>query len=658
MSAEPHIYFDDVNERQSVFHRRAFLLGGFAGVGIVALAARLTQLQVIEATRYQTLSSSNQFHFRLTPPPRGRIVDRNGIEIASNRPEFSILLQRDVVKDVDATLDKVGTLIPITDVKRRQILRDMDETPLSSPVAIATDLSWDEFSRVNVRTPELPGVTAEMGEARFYPYPGAFSHVIGYVSKVSAEDLKAAGDDPPPLLEHPGFRIGKQGVEKALDLQLRGRAGGKKVEVDSIGRVIREVSDGDVRPVPGDTVQLTLDADIQNRALEVLGEQSGAAVMLDCRTGDILCLVSNPSFDANQFVKGVPPAEYQALATYDHKPLFNKALTANYAPGSTFKTMVALAALQNGYDPKTVHVCNKAWTLGNHTFHCDHVHGALDMRGAIKASCDVYFFQTAMVVGPDRIAAMARQFGLGSVFDIGIPGQKPGIVPDTAWKAAHVPRDPRWHPGDTPSIGIGQGYVSVNALQSATMCARIANGAKAVQPRLIHAVGPEVSELVAAPDLVVAPEHMAFLRSAMTGVVNEPGGTAFNERNCNLNLGPIVMAGKSGTAQAHTYAAGSHGAHGAKGQWDLRDHAWFIAYAPADDPRYAISVLVEHGGFGAETSAPIAREVMKVALLKDPEVRKRFEQPPNEAPTQTVASPVDGVDAASANPNLNADATT
>jgi penicillin-binding protein 2 len=383
--------------------------------------------------------------------------------------------------------------------------------------------------------------------------------------------------------------------------------------------------------------------------------------MLDCRTGDILCLVSNPSFDANQFVKGVPPAEYQALASYDHKPLFNKALTANYAPGSTFKTMVALAALEMGYDPKTVHVCNKAWTLGNHTFHCDHVHGAQDMRGAIKVSCDVYFFQTAMTVGPDRIAAMARQFGLGSVFDIGIPGQKPGIVPDTAWKAAHVPRDPKWHPGDTPSIGIGQGYVSINALQSATMCARIANGGKAIQPRLIHSVGPEVTPEAAPTALAVAPEHVAFVQSAMTGVVNEPGGTAFAEKSCVLNLGPVVMAGKSGTAQAHTYAAGSHGAHGAKGEWALRDHAWFIAYAPADDPRYAISVLVEHGGFGASTSAPLAREIMKVALLKDPEVRKRFEQPPGEAPpTPAAATPAEGSapDASPTDPDVNTAATT
>jgi len=659
MSAEPHIYFDDVNERQSVFHRRAFLLGGFAGVGIVALGARLTQLQVIEATRYTTLSSSNQFHFRLTPPPRGRIIDRNGIEIASNRPEFSILLQRDVVKDVNATLDKVATLIPITDSKRRQILRDMDDTPLSSPVAIATDLSWDEFSRVNVRTPELPGVTAEMGEARFYPYPGAFSHVIGYVSKVSAEDLKAAGDDPPPLLEHPGFRIGKQGVEKALDLQLRGRAGGKKVEVDSIGRVIREVSEGDVKPVPGDTVQLTLDADIQNRALEVLGEQSGAAVMLDCRTGDILCLVSNPSFDANQFVKGVPPSEYQALATYDHKPLFNKALTATYAPGSTFKTMVTLAALEHGYDPKTVHVCNKVWFWGGRLWHCAESHGAQDLRGAVKTSCDIYFYQCALAIGPDRMAAMARSFGLGSLFDIGIPGQKPGIVPDTEYKRTHFPHDPVWHPGETPSMGIGQSYNSVNALQLAVMCARIANGSKAITPRLISAVGDQTQAPAAEPPtLPVQPEHMAFLRSALTSVINEPGGTGYAHGVGKLNLGSILMAGKSGTAQGHNYTGGGHGAHGAQGQWDLRDHAWFIAYAPADEPRYAVSVLVEHGGWGAEASAPIAREIMKVALLKDPEVRKRFEQAPNETPPQAAPPAADGSDPAPSDPDVNTGAAT
>ncbi len=566
------------------------------------------------------------------------------MEIASNRPEFRILINRDEVKDkdVDGAVDRVAALIPITDARRRQIARDMEETPRNSPVAIATDLSWDEFSRVNVRTPELPGVSAEMDEARFYPYPGAFTHVIGYVSKVSAEDL-AAQDDDDALLHHPGFRIGKAGVEKALDLDLRGKAGGQKVEVDSVGRVVREDPAGDIRPTPGAEVTLTLDADVQNRALEVFGDDSGAAVMLDCRSGDVLCMVSAPSFDANQFVTGVPPALYRELSGYERKPLLNKALTANYAPGSTFKTMVAMAALENGYDPKTVHVCGKVWFWGGRPWHCDEAHGALDMRGAIKASCDIWFYQCALAVGPNRIAAVARQFGLGDLFDIGIIGQKPGIVPDTAYKRSHFPRDPVWHPGETPSMGIGQGYVSVNALQLAVMCARIANGGRAVQPRLIHAVGDQVQAPASggAP-ITVAPVHIGFVRDAMAAVVSEPGGTAFKSHSANLDLGPVVMGGKSGTAQSHNYTGGGHGAHGSQGEWKLRDHAWFIAFAPADDPRYAVSVLVEHGGFGAETAAPKSREIMRTALLKDPDIRRRIEQPmPSDqpAPPAMAAAP-------------------
>ena len=634
MSQEPHIYFDEVNERQGAFHRRSLLLGGFAGLGLTALGLRLSQLQVADAGRYQTLSASNQFNFRLVPPPRGLILDRNGVEIASNRPEFRILLQRDVVEDVDGTIDKVAALIPITDAKRRQIARDIADMPHSSPVAIATDLTWDEFSRINVRTPELPGVTAEMGEARFYPYPGAFAHVIGYVSRVSADDLKAVGDNPAPLLLHPGFRIGKQGVEKSLDLQLRGRAGGRKVEVDSVGRVIREDPDGDIRAQPGDVVKLTLDADVQNRAMQVFGDDSGAAVMMDCRSGDILCLASNPSFDANAFVKGVDARTYSELAKYERKPLFNKALTATYAPGSTFKTMVTLAALEHGYSPDTVHVCNKAWFWGGRTWHCDEAHGALNLREAVKHSCDIYFFQCALTLGPDRMAAVARKFGLGQIYDIGIPGQKPGIVPDTAWKRAHVKRDPVWHPGDTPSMGIGQGYNSVNALQLCTMASRIANGGRAVSPRLIQAIGDDVQPSTGSGETIaVAPEHVAFVQSAMTGVCNEPGGTAFAGGAGKLDLGPILMAGKTGTAQFHNYTAGSHGVHGTNGAYDLRDHAWFIAFAPADAPRYAMAVLTEHGGMGAEASAPKAREIMKVALLKDPEVRARIEQPLGAAPS-------------------------
>lgn len=657
--SEPAIFFNDVNERQSTFHRRAFVMGGLFGAGLAALGVRLAQLQVFEADRYKTLSASNQYNFRIILPPRGLILDRDGVELASNRPNFRLLLLKDEVDDVDATLAQVSQIIAITPERERQIRREASNGPRFVPVSIADDLSWDEFSRINVRSTELPGLQADMGEARVYPFGGAFSHVIGYVSKVSDADVKKAGPNPDPLLLNPGFRIGKQGVEKSLDLQLRGKPGGQKVEVDSLGRVVREDPMGDIKPIPGQTVVLSLDADIQNRALEVFGADSGAAVMMDCRSGDVLCLYSAPSFDANQFVKGLTAVEYDALANYDHKPLFNKALTANYPPGSTFKTMVALTALERGIPPSTVHVCNKAWAWGGRVWHCDEAHGALDMKGAIAKSCDIYFYQLALQIGgPDPIADTARHFGLGQDFDIGIPGQKPGLIPDTAYKRRNFPRDPVWHPGETPSVGIGQGYVSVNPLQLCVQASRLANGAKAVLPRLIKSIGGvEQPSGAAVPDLPFSKTNIDFVRAAMAAVVTS--GTAAGV--ADLGLGPVKMAGKTGTAQAHTYAGG-HGQHGATGAWIGRDHAWFIAFAPYDDPRYAMSVLVEHGGFGAEAAAPKAREIMRVALLKDPEVRARIVKPlpmpalPNTPPGVPVegAAPPPPTDIADAPPGKTA----
>ena len=663
---EPSIFFDEVNERQGAFHRRAFLLGGFAGVGALALMGRLADLQLVEGRKYSALSASNQFNFRMILPPRGRILDRNGVEIASNRPDFRVLIRKDETKDVPMSLTQVAQLLPITDVKMRSLTREIVNAPKAQPVFVASGLNWDEFSRVNVRAPELPGISAEMGEARFYPYGGAFSHVIGYVSKINESELKTqeAADDgkPDPLILHPGFRIGKQGVEKALDLQLRGRPGGQKVEVDSTGRVVRVDPEGDVRPTPGADVVLTLDADIQNRALEVFGEESGAAVMMDCRTGDVLCMLSAPSFDANQFVGGAPYAYYHALATYDHKPLLNKALAGLYHPGSTFKTIVSLACLENGFDPKRTYTCVGPWQFGNHTFHCDKHHGTLNMHQAISESCDTYFFNASLTVGPDKMAAMARRLGLGQAFDIGIPGQKKGVVPDTEWKREYFKSNPanqKWFAGETPSMGIGQGATTANALQLCTQAARIANGKTAINPRLIHSVGGVIQPSGAVGgELGVDPEHIAFVQRAMWSVCNEPGGTGFDEGHlADLKLGSVVMAGKSGTAQDHSYNGG-HGIKGAHGAWVQRDNAWFIAYAPADEPRYAVAVIVEHGGFGAAASLPRAREIMKVALLKDPEVRKRIEVPLPDINAKPPAMPdashaASGLDAPAPDPTIN-----
>ncbi|HQN49831.1 MAG TPA: penicillin-binding protein 2, partial [Phenylobacterium sp.] len=505
---------------------------------------------------------------------------------------------------------------------------DIKRAPRQTPVAVMEDMTWEQFSAINVRAPELPGVTADMGEVRVYPHGGAFAHVIGYVAKVNREDMTPTGPNSEPIMLHPGFRIGRQGVEKAFDLDLRGRPGARKIEVDANGREVRQDSQGDIPATPGQEIQLTLDADIQARALDVMGEESGAIVVMDCRTGDLLCMVSAPSFDANRFVKGVAPAEYKALSEYERKPLLNKVFGGTYPPGSTFKPTVALAALESGVDPEQRVLCTGAWRFGGRTWRCWEKggHGSQNMHDAIKNSCDIYFYQTALRIGPDPIAKAANALGFGQTFDIGLPGQKKGVVGSRAWKRKAVKREPVWQPGDSVSYGIGQGYVAVNALQLAVMTARLANGKKALNPRLIKSVGGrELKRGNAVSDLPFQQPHLDYVRGGMIAVANDVRGTAY--RQSQLGLGDVMMAGKTGTAQVRSYD-NLTSRNSAAYQWKLKDHNLFVAFAPVDDPRYAVSVIIEHGGLGGATAAaPRAREVMRVALLKDPEIRARIEKP-------------------------------
>lgn len=646
---EPSIFFNEVNERQGVFTRRVFLMGGLTGLGIGALSGRLAQLQLIQNEDYRQLADDNQFNFRLVVPPRGLILDRNNVAVASNRPNFRVLISRDSVKDVAGALHSLGEILPLTPDRRRIIQKQMEATPRFTPVSVADDLTWEQFAAINIRGPELPGVTADMGEARVYPFGGAFAHVVGYVAKASKTDLESTASARDELTLHPSFRIGKQGVEKALDKSLRGRAGGQKLEVDARGRVVRQDSDGDVAPTPGAEIVLSLDADIQNRALEVFGEESGAAVVMDCRTGDLLCMVSAPSFDPNRFVRGISQAEYSALANYERRPLLDKALTGTYPPGSTFKPITALAALEHGVDPAMRVACPGYWAWGGRTWRCwkPGGHGMQNMHDAIKNSCDIYFYQVALRIGPDRIAQVARAFGFGETFDIGIPGQKKGIVPDRAWKKKYYkdPRQQTWFPGESPSYGIGQGYLTVNMLQLAVMGARLANGRKALNPRLIKSVGGQATPSGAqAPDLPFSKEHMDIILAGMSAVANDTSGTAY--RASQLGLGPILMAGKTGSAQVRSYDnVASRSNEGIA--WRLRDHGLFVAFAPYDDPRYAISVLVEHGGGGSKAAAPRAREIMRVALLKDSEILKRIQTP---LPMPDLVEPAPGVAGDSSTP--------
>lgn len=637
MSSEPSIFFSDVNERQGSFLRRTLLFGGAMALGSTALVARLAQLQIVKSEEYATLATNNQFNFRLVPPPRGLIKDRHGVVVAGNRPSFRVLVVRDETKDLDQTLDLLGQLLPDTLERRRTIIREVNAAPRFSPVPVKSDLTWEEFSKVNLHAAELPGVMADMNEARYYPHGGAYAHVVGYVAKVSDRDVKAIrdkGEQPPAILFNPGFRIGRQGVEKALDTDLRGVAGGKRVEVDARGRVVAEDVAGSRPAVPGAEVVLTLDNDVQQRALEVFGEESGSCVVMDVHNGDILAMVSSPSFDPNLFVSGVPSKIYRALADYERRPLLDKALGGTFAPGSTFKPVVGLAAMKRGVDPSRRIVCNGSFYLGRR-FACLGRHGAQDMRGAIKNSCNVYFMTLATEIGPDAIAETARDLGFGQSFDIGLTGQKTGLVPDREWRRRNPVRgDGKWYPGETPSYGIGQGALTVNALQLAVYTARIANGRKAVTPRLIKSIaGVEQAAGSAFADLPYDPDLLKVLRDGMEAVT-DVGGTGF--RNSQLGLGAVRMAGKTGTAQAQNYGAGSR--KGAGRPWSQKDHNLFIAYAPTDNPRYAVSVIVQHGGLGGGTAgAPRAREVMKVALLKDPEIRARIEQAGFEAPEDAGA---------------------
>ena len=641
MSSEPHIFFSDVNERQGSFLRRTFLLGGVMALGTTALVGRLAQLQIVKAEEYATLATNNQFNFRLVPPPRGLIKDRHGVIVAGNRPSFRVLVVRDETKDLDQTLDLLGQLLPDTLERRRTLIREINAAPRFSPVPVKADLTWEEFSKVNLHAAELPGVMADMNEARYYPHGGAYAHVVGYVAKVSDRDVKAIrdkGEEPPSILFNPGFRIGRQGVEKSLDADLRGVAGGKRVEVDARGRVVAEDVAGSRAAVPGSEVVLTLDNDVQNRALEVFGEESGGCVVMDVRNGDILAMVSAPSFDPNLFVSGVPSKVYRALADYERKPLLDKAIYGTFPPGSTFKMTTALAFLDAGIDPKERVVCTGGYRYGGRTFRCWRKggHGAMDMHNAIKNSCDTYFYHLSNRAGVDRISRVAEDLGYHRTYDIGIGGQSKGLLPTTEWVKKARPKDPVWHPGETLSVAIGQGAVSITCLQQAVMVSRLANGRKAITPRLIKSIGgkeqPSGGDV---PDMPFSDEHLDIVRAGMAAVANDVTGTAY--RASQLGLGDIKMAGKTGTAQSRDYGTGSRGPRDAI--WTRRDHALFVAFAPHDAPRYAIALIIQHApAGGAADAAPKAREVMKVALLKDPEMRARIERPLPPEPSAAVGA--------------------
>jgi len=605
-------------ERSKIFSRRvALLLGGQLGLFGV-LAARLYYLQILEGEKYKVLADENRISLRLIPPVRGKIVDRHGEALASNRLNYRIVLIPELTGDVNATLDVLGNLLSITEIDRRRIQRELVRKRRFLPIIVKDNLVWDDVSRVAVNTQDLPGVQFDVGFTRQYPRGADLAHLVGYVAPPADSDL--TGD---PLLELPDFRIGRNGVEKVYDLAMRGRGGTSQLEVNALGRPIRELSrvDGEA----GADVTLTIDAGLQQYCMQRLSrEESAAGVVLDIHNGDILAAASWPTFDPNEFVKGIMPGLWRQLLSDSRGPLTNKAIAGQYAPGSTFKMVVALAGLESGViTPEQRVSCPGHMDLGDNRFHCwkKGGHGGVDMVEGLKQSCDVYFYEVARRAGVDRISQMARKLGLGYVLGIDLPGERGGLLPTRAWKLATQGK--AWAQGETLVAGIGQGFVLATPLQLAVMTARIANGGFAVEPHLAReridgrVLIPRAEPRY--PSLGIPAVHLALMHRAMSGVVNDPRGTAFRARILEPQM---AMGGKTGTSQVRRIsvqerAAGIRKAH--EVPWKDRDHALFVAFAPISAPRYACAVIVEHGGGGSAIAAPIVRDILVEAQRRDPQ---------------------------------------
>ncbi len=624
------------SERHKLFSRRAALIVGGKAVLLSALSARMYYLQVIESDRYRTLAEENRINLRLLPPPRGRIIDRFGVPMADNQQNYRVLLNAKDAKDIEGTLDVLGTIIPLSPGERRRILREIERNSRYVPATVRENLDWDEVARIEVNAPDLPGVNIDVGQSRFYPYGAYTAHVLGYVAAVSPEEV--GGD---PLLELPGFRIGKAGIEKIHDLRLRGTGGSSQVEVNAFGHVIRELTRQDGQA--GEEVALTIDLELQNMTTRRFGEQSGAAVVMDAHNGDILAMSSTPGFDPNAFNQGLTDEEWRTLSTNPKAPLTNKAVSGQFSPGSTFKMMVLLAALEKGIiTPENRFFCTGKMKLGDATFHCwkKHGHGWMDAFNGVMQSCDVYFYEIAKRTGIDPIAAMARRFGFGDVLNLDLPGEQPGLVPNREWKKKTM--NAPWHQGETVVTGIGQGYLLATPLQMAVMMARLVNGGFAVTPRLTRpSLKAETEETVnkttpaepgpAFESIGLLPAHLKLIRQAMEGVANNPLGTAYRAR---IRKAKLAMGGKTGTVQVRRITK-TEREQGIKKNKDLpwreRDHAMFIGFAPVDSPRYVVSVVVEHGGGGATVAAPIARDILLEAqrrksarpgILPDPQPKR------------------------------------
>ena len=601
----------DLEMSHKTLNRRSLVLGGLQLAFVGGLAARMRYLQVDQADQFRLLAEENRINIRLIPPARGEIFDRNGAVLAQNTPSYRITMVREDAGDVERVIADLQKLVPLDPEDLERAMAEMRRSPPFLPITIADQIGWQDISRVAVNAPALPGVTPEVGLTRVYPQMEDLAHVVGYVGPVSDYDLSKI-EDPEPILRIPRFQIGKVGFEAKSEALLRGKAGAKRVEVNATGRVMRELDRRDGQP--GADMQLTIDADLQFYLQARLGNESAAAVVVDCESGDLRAIASSPSFDPNLFVRGISVAVYRGLTEDPYRPLANKTVQGTYPPGSTFKMITALAALEAGImgTEETVW-CPGHLEVSGRKFHCwkRAGHGHVDLLNSLKQSCDVYYYDLALKVGIDKISDMAKRFGLGVKHDLPMSAVARGLAPNREWKERVHGQD--WLIGDTANASIGQGYMLASPLQLAVMTARLATG-RSVTPRLVKSINGVEQPDGAGETLGVNENNLRTLRRAMFAVSNDRRGTAYRSR---IIADGLRMAGKTGTSQVRNITAAERAAGVIRNKdlpWERRDHALFVGFAPFDDPKYAVSVVVEHGGGGSTAAAPIARDIMLQAL--------------------------------------------
>ena len=593
------MFYSDDKKQYSVLNRRTFFLYVLKLSLFTVVGWRLFNIQINESDKYKTLSKNNQIDVEIIYPLRGKILDKNNKVLVENKKVFDVYLIPENTKDVNVTLNELSKIVKIDFSKKRKILELSKKVKKFEKIKILENIDWNTLEKIEANKFKTQGIFISQDFMRIYKYNNIFSHILGYINKPNQGEM-----DLPFISNMPNLDIGKEGLEKGFNPTLVGKPGQREIEVNSYGRIIREISRKD--SIKGKDLQITLDLRIQNYALNLLNShKAGSIVLMSIENGNILCMASTPSYNPNKIITKPNKEYWNSILENELSPLTFRSIQGLYAPGSTFKMIVAIAGLYHGViDTNTSHSCNGKIGLGDRLYHCwkNNGHGVMNVENAIKESCDVFFYEISKKIGIDKIAEVAKDFGLGKTYEIFLENQKKGIVPSKKWKKDNIGES--WYPGETLISAIGQGFVLTNPLQLATMTSIIASNGKKIEPNILQNRGE-----INFKKLDKYNEAIKIIKKSMFKVVNEAKGTAFKSRSDFVDY-----SGKTGTSQVRRITVEERESDDFRKkevEWKKRDHALFVGYMPSDKPKYAISVVIEHGGSGASTAAPIAKQIFQ-----------------------------------------------